>query len=77
MRYGTVLQMKNLLFNMMVFQSLPRSYGADWTDEDGNVTVDSDAYRKTGLELYKKLYDAGATPKDSLSLRICRNQCGL
>ncbi|WEX90820.1 extracellular solute-binding protein [Sinorhizobium garamanticum] len=65
-RYGTVLQMKNLLFNVMVFQSLPRSYGADWTDKDGNVTVDSDAY-KTGLELYKKLYDAGASPKDSLS----------
>lgn len=65
-RYGTVLQMKNLLFNMMVFQSLPRSYGADWMDKDGNVTVDSDAYR-TGLELYKKLYDAGASPKDLLS----------
>ncbi|RZS79897.1 multiple sugar transport system substrate-binding protein [Phyllobacterium myrsinacearum] len=65
-RYGTVLQMKNLLFNMMVFQSLPRAYGANWADESGKVTVDSPAYR-AGLELYKKLYDAGATPKDSLS----------
>jgi multiple sugar transport system substrate-binding protein len=65
-RYGTVLQMKNLLFNMMVFQSLPRSYGGDWMDDSGNVTVDADAY-KTGLQLYKTLYDAGASPKDSLS----------
>ena len=65
-RYGTVLQLKNLLFNMMVFQSLPRSYGGDWRDDTGAVTVDSEAYRK-GLELYKTLYDAGATPKDSLS----------
>ncbi len=65
-RYGTVLQMKNLLFNMMVFQSLPRSYGGDWMDASGNVTIDSDAY-KTGLKLYKTLYDAGASPKDSLS----------
>jgi multiple sugar transport system substrate-binding protein len=65
-RYGTVLQMKNLLFNMMVFQSIPRSYGGDWMDASGNITVDSDAYR-TGLELYKTLYDAGASPKDSLS----------
>lgn len=65
-RYGTVLQMKNLLFNMMIFQSLPRAYGADWTDEAGAVTVDSEAYR-TGLELYKLLLDAGATPPDSLS----------
>ncbi|MGV2104019.1 extracellular solute-binding protein [Rhizobium sp. 21-4511-3d] len=65
-RYGTVLQMKNLLFNMMVFQSVPRSYGGDWMDASGNVTVDSDAY-KTALQLYKTLYDAGASPKDSLS----------
>jgi multiple sugar transport system substrate-binding protein len=65
-RYGTVLQMKNLLFNMMVFGSFARSYGADWEDSSGKITVDSPAYR-TSLELYKKLYDAGATPKDSLS----------
>lgn len=65
-RYGTVLQLKNLLFNMMVFQSLPRSYGGNWMDESGKVTVNSDAYRK-GLEIYKLLYDAGATPRDSLS----------
>lgn len=65
-RYGTVLQMKNLLFNVMVFQSLPRAYGGDWTDGAGQVTVDSEAYR-TALELYKLLYDAGATPADSTS----------
>lgn len=65
-RYGTVLQLKNLLFNIMVFHSLPRSYGADWMDEDGNITVDSDAYREA-LEMFKILVDAGATPKDSFS----------
>lgn len=65
-RYGTVLQLKNLLFNMMVFQSLPRAYGGNWMDDAGKVTVDSEAYRK-GLEIYKLLYDAGATPRDSLS----------
>ncbi|MDX7951342.1 extracellular solute-binding protein [Lichenihabitans sp. Uapishka_5] len=65
-RYGTVLQMKNLLFNMMVFGSVPRSYGGNWMDGSGKVTIDSAAYR-IALELYKKLYDAGATPKDSLS----------
>jgi len=65
-RYGTVLQLKNLLFNIMVWQSIPRSYGGDWMDAEGNITVDSDAFRK-GLELYKILYDAGATPRDSLS----------
>ncbi len=65
-RYGTVLQMKNLLFNMMVFGNVPRAYGGNWTDAAGKVTVDSPAYR-TALDLYKSLYDAGASPKDSLS----------
>ena len=65
-RYGTVLQMKNLLFNMMVFQSLPRAYGGNWMDDGGKITIDSEAYRK-GLETYKMLYDAGASPRDSLS----------
>jgi multiple sugar transport system substrate-binding protein len=65
-RYGTVLQMKNLLFNMMVWHSTARSFGANWTDADGKVVVDGPGYR-AGLELYKKLYDAGTSPKDSLS----------
>lgn len=65
-RYGTVIQMKNLLFNMMVFHSWPRSYGANWTDEAGAVTVDSEAYR-TALDMAKMLYDLGATPPDSTS----------
>jgi len=65
-RYGTVIQMKNLLFNMMVFHSWPRSYGANWMDADGNITIDSPAYR-TALEMAKMLYDAGATPPDSTS----------
>jgi multiple sugar transport system substrate-binding protein len=65
-RYGTVLQMKNLLFNMMVWHSAARAQGGDWTDESGKVTVDSPAFR-AALELYKKLYDAGTSPKDSTS----------
>jgi len=65
-RYGTVLQMKNLLFNIMVWECTARSDGGDWLDDEGAITVDSPAFRQ-GLQLYKRLYDAGATPKDSLS----------
>ncbi len=65
-RYGTVIQAKNLLFNMMVFHSWPRSYGADWMDAAGNITVDSEAYR-TALSMVKMLVDLGATPPDSTS----------
>ena len=53
-RYGTVLQMKNLLFNMMVWHSTARSEGGDWMDASGKITVNSAAFR-TALELYKKL----------------------
>ena len=65
-RYGTVQQMKNLLFNMMVWECTARSNGGDWMDGKGAITVDSPAFRQ-GLQLYKRLYEAGATPKDSLS----------
>ena len=63
-RYGTVLQMKNLLFNMMVWHSTARAQGGDWMDASGKITVDSPAFR-TALEMYKKLFDAGTSPKDS------------
>lgn len=65
-RYGSVLQMKNLLFNMMVWHSAARAQGGDWMDASGAITVDSPAFR-TALKLYKDLYDDGATPKDSTS----------
>ena len=64
--YGTVLQMKNLLFNIMIWQGTAASYGGDWRDADGNITIDSDAYRR-GLKIYRALFDAEATPADSLS----------
>lgn len=63
-RYGTVIQAKNLLFNMMVFHSWPRSYGGNWMDDAGAITVDSEAYR-TALSQAKMLFDLGATPPDS------------
>ena len=64
--YGTVLQMKNLLFNIMIFEGSVASFGGDWLDADGNVTVDSDAFKKA-LDVYKKIADEEATPGDSNS----------
>ncbi|MCP4382130.1 MAG: extracellular solute-binding protein, partial [Hyphomicrobiales bacterium] len=65
-RYGTVLQMKNLLFNIMIWQGTAASYGGNWMDDAGSLTVDSDAYRK-GLDIFKKIVEAEATPGDSNS----------
>jgi multiple sugar transport system substrate-binding protein len=63
-RYGTVLQMKNLLYNIMLWQGTVASNGGNWRDKDGNITIDSDAYRR-GLEIYKIITDNEATPGDS------------
>ncbi|MDD1779909.1 sugar ABC transporter substrate-binding protein [Enterovibrio sp. ZSDZ35] len=65
-RYGTVLQMKNLLFNMMIWHSAVKAYGGNWLNDSGEVTVDSNAF-KNALTRYRNLYDAGSSPKDSLS----------
>ncbi len=63
-RYGTVLQMKNLLFNVMLWQGTAASFGGDWRNEAGEVTIDSEPFRK-GLEIYKTIVDNEATPGDS------------
>jgi len=65
-RYGTVLQLKNLIFNIMIWQATLVSHGGDWLDEDGNPAIDGEAARE-GLKLYKLLIDKGATPGDSIN----------
>jgi multiple sugar transport system substrate-binding protein len=64
--YGSVLQMKNLIFNIMIWQSTMVSNGGNWMDADGNITINSDA-AKTGLGVYQTLIDNGATPPDSIN----------
>ena len=59
-----MLQLKNLIFNVMIWQSTLVSGGGDWMDAGGNVTIDSDAARR-GLEVYKRIIDAGATTAGS------------
>ena len=65
-RFGTVLQLKNLIFNIMIWQSTLVSNGGDWLDEAGNVTLDSEAAQR-GLDVYQTLIDNGATPAGSLN----------
>ena len=63
-RYGTVLQLKNLIFNVMIWQATLVSNGGNWLDEAGKPAIDGPAARK-GLELYKLLIDDKATPSGS------------
>ena len=62
--YGTVLQMKNLIFNVMLWQATMVSYGGDLFDKSGNPALDSAATR-SGLNIYTTLFKAGATPPGS------------
>ncbi|MER3555607.1 MAG: ABC transporter substrate-binding protein [Meiothermus sp.] len=62
--YGAALQMKNLLFNVMIWQSTLVSYGGNLYDKDGKPTIDSDAARK-GLAVYTTLFKNRATPPGS------------
>ncbi len=64
--YGSVLELKNLIFNIMIWQSTMVSNGGNWLDADGNVTINSDA-AKRGLEIYQAIIDNGATPADSIN----------
>jgi multiple sugar transport system substrate-binding protein len=65
-QFGTVLQLRNLIFNIMIWQSTLVSNGGNWLDEDGNVIIDSDAAAR-GLEIYQTIIDAGATPPGSIN----------
>lgn len=63
-RYGTVLEMKNLIFNVMLWQSTLVSYGGNWLDEAGKPIIDSEAAAK-GLEVYQTIVKNDATPRGS------------
>jgi multiple sugar transport system substrate-binding protein len=65
-QFGTVLQLKNLIYNIMIWQSTLVSYGGNWMDKNGTVTIDSEAARK-GLQIYQTIIDNKATPSGSLN----------
>jgi multiple sugar transport system substrate-binding protein len=63
-RYGTVLELKNLIFNVMLWQATLVSYGGNWLDEAGKPIFDSEAAAK-GLAVYDSIVKNGATPRGS------------
>ena len=59
--YGAALQMKNLLFNIMIWQSTLVSYGGDLFNKAGKPTINSSAARK-GLAVYTTIAKNKAVP---------------
>jgi len=64
--FGSVLQLKNLIFNIMIWQSTMVSNDGNWMDDSGKITIDSEA-AKRGLEIYQAILDNKATPSGSIN----------
>ncbi len=65
-RFGTVLQMKNLIYNVMLWDATLVSNGGNLLDAAGKPSIDSPAAAK-GVAIYATLYKDGATPKGSVN----------
>lgn len=59
--YGNVLQMKNLVYNMMIWNDTLWSMGGSWFDENGKFNIKTEAARKAA-SLFRELYDMGTVP---------------
>jgi multiple sugar transport system substrate-binding protein len=62
--YGTALQLKNLIYNVMLWDDLLWSYGGNWFSPDGKVSIDSPA-AKQALGNYDQMIQLKLTPPDS------------
>ncbi|MGB9821075.1 MAG: ABC transporter substrate-binding protein [Pseudothermotoga sp.] len=59
--YGNVLQMKNLVYNIMIWNDVLWSFGGTWFNSDGKFVINTEQAKKAAL-LYKNLYDMGTVP---------------
>lgn len=59
--YGNVLQMKNLVYNIMIWNDTLWSMGGTWFDENGNFKINTEPAKKAAA-LYKELLDLGTVP---------------
>ncbi|MGJ8453700.1 ABC transporter substrate-binding protein [Pseudothermotoga sp. U03pept] len=59
--YGNVLQMKNLVYNIMIWNDVLWSMGGQWFDTEGKFSIRTDAAKVAGL-LFRELYDMGTVP---------------
>ncbi len=64
--YGTVLQLKNIIFNIMIWDDVLLSNGGNWLDAQGQPSIDSTAARQS-LEIYQLIIDKKATPPGSIN----------
>ncbi|MCC7450734.1 MAG: sugar ABC transporter substrate-binding protein [Anaerolineae bacterium] len=64
--YGTVLQAKNLVYNVMIWNDVLWSMGGGWFDKSGAFTFDTPEF-KAAAKFYADILKAGASPAASTS----------
>lgn len=65
-QYGTAMQMKNLIYNVMIWDDVLWSFGGHWLKEDGSPDMDNAATRQA-LKVYADTTRLGVTPPGSSS----------
>lgn len=64
--YGTVIQAKNLIYNVMLWNDVLWSMGGSWFDEEANFDFTTDTFADAAM-LYADLIAMGASPAGSTS----------
>jgi len=62
--YGTVLQAKNLVYNIMIWDDVLWSMGGGWFGKDGKFTFDTPEFKAAG-KYYADLLSLGVSPAAS------------
>lgn len=73
---GTVMQAKNLLFNVMLWNDALWSYGGSWTDEKGAPAIDGEA-GENAVNLYRSAYEMGIAAPSSAQAEFPEAQAGM
>lgn len=63
-KYGTALQLKNLIMNVFLWDNILWSEGGGWFDEEERVTINSEPARKA-MEVYSEVFTNKFTSPDS------------
>jgi multiple sugar transport system substrate-binding protein len=62
--YGTALQAKNLIYNVMIWGNVLYSLGGSWFDANGSPNFDTQEFREAAM-IYADLIKMGASPAAS------------
>jgi multiple sugar transport system substrate-binding protein len=75
-KYGTALQMKNLIFNIMLWDDVLWSNGGNWLDAQGKPAFNTDAAKKA-MQIYRTIYDGKMTSPNSTVAEYPETQSAL